>query len=384
MEHIIIIGGGIGGALAHDLTQRGFTVSLVERGELLSGTTGRHHGLLHSGARYVLHDPTTARECWVENQILKKIAPDALEKNDGLFVALNDTDMSHYDRFIAGCDAAGIPATPINRKTALALEPNLDPNLKAAVIVPDAAMDAWRLPLHFFASAKSRGADIRTFSEVVEIIAHGNSASGVKIFDHRTQRTYRLKGDLLVNAAGPWAGKIATMLDIPLPVKPGPGVMVSVGGRLTNMVINRLHPADDGDIIVPQRNLSILGTTVWLGKDPDRIDFPHDQIQQIQTLCAHMVPKAGTLPIHAAWSAARPLIVRDKNEDPTKISRSFDCIDHAKRDGVEGLISLVGGKATTMRAMAEEAADLICAKTGRNITCGTRETPLLPYRCYYK
>ncbi|MBW2436510.1 MAG: FAD-dependent oxidoreductase, partial [Deltaproteobacteria bacterium] len=78
MEHIIIIGGGVGGALAHDLTLRGFRVTLVEKGELLSGTSGRHHGLLHSGARYVLHDLKTARECAEENRILRHIAPDAL------------------------------------------------------------------------------------------------------------------------------------------------------------------------------------------------------------------------------------------------------------------------------------------------------------------
>lgn len=61
LEHILIIGGGVGGALAHDLSLRGFRVTLVEKGDLLSGTTGRHHGLLHSGGRYVLHDLETAR-----------------------------------------------------------------------------------------------------------------------------------------------------------------------------------------------------------------------------------------------------------------------------------------------------------------------------------
>lgn len=384
MEHIIIIGGGIGGALAHDLTQRGFTVSLLERGELLSGTTGRHHGLLHSGGRYVLHDPVTARECWVENKILKQIAPDALEQNDGLFVALDDADMAHWGRFLEGCETAGIPAEPLDKSTALALEPNLNPALKGAVRVPDATMDAWRLPLQFFATAKSKGADIRTFSEVVDIILHGKTAVGVKILDHRTHRTYRLNGDIIVNATGPWAGRLAAMLDIRLPVKPGPGVMVSVDRRLTHTVINRLHPANDGDIIVPQRNLSILGTSVWLAEDPDRVEMPRDHVRRMQELCAEMVPDAGELPVHAAWSASRPLIVRDENEDPAKISRTFDCIDHKERDNVEGMISLLGGKATTMRAMAEEAADRVCAKTGRDIACRTREAQLLPYRAYFR
>src|SRR6266536_4381753 len=74
--HVLIIGGGgTGGALAHDLTLRGLRVTLVERGELTSGTTGRHHGLLHSGARYAVGDPESATECIQENRILRTICP---------------------------------------------------------------------------------------------------------------------------------------------------------------------------------------------------------------------------------------------------------------------------------------------------------------------
>ena len=101
MEHIAIIGGGgTGAALAHDLTLRGFEVSLFERGEFLSGTTGRHHGLLHSGARYAVHDPVAARECIQENNILRQIAPQALEQNDGLFVAISEADLEYREEFV--------------------------------------------------------------------------------------------------------------------------------------------------------------------------------------------------------------------------------------------------------------------------------------------
>ena len=62
--HVLIVGGGgTGGALAHDLALRGVKVTLVERGEFTSGTTGRHHGLLHSGARYAVNDQESAIEC---------------------------------------------------------------------------------------------------------------------------------------------------------------------------------------------------------------------------------------------------------------------------------------------------------------------------------
>ena len=384
MEHVIIIGSGVGSAIAHDLRLRGFAVTLLEKGELVSGTTGRHHGLLHSGARYVLHDIKSARECIAENRILRRIAPEALEQNDGLFVAVSDADMQHRTAFSEKCAAAGIPSEEIDPATALQLSPNLNPGLKTAFRVPDATMDAWRLPMHFFASAKSNGADIRPYTEVTEIIARGNTATGVSVFDHRTHQSYRLEADLIVNATGPWSARTAAMLGIDIPLRPVPGVMIGVAPRLTHQVINRLHPADDGDIIVPQRQLSLLGTTAWLADDPDEISIPTDHVTRIVSLCAELVPQVAQLPIHSIWMASRPVIVRDHSQEPTRISRTFESIDHAAEDGIEGFISILGGKATTMRAMAEAAADLVCAKTGRNIACRTRETPLAHYRTYFR
>jgi glycerol-3-phosphate dehydrogenase len=384
VEHILVIGGGIGGAIACDLALRGFKVTLLEKGELLSGATGRHHGLLHSGARYVLHDLAAARECWQENQILRRLAPQALEQNDGLFVAVDEEDRLYRDRFLEGCRAAGIPTRLLSRNEALALEPHLNPALKEAVAVPDATMDAWRLPMHFFATARLHGADIRPFSEVVDITTSGSRVTGVKVVDHVRRRSYMLHGDVVVNAAGAWGGRIAAMLDIALPLKPGPGVMVSVAPRLTRMVVNRLHPAGDGDIIVPQRNLLLLGTTAWLADDPDRVGVPRDHVQRVTRRCAQLVPRVKALPLQAAWSASRPLIVRGGTTDATRISRTFDCIDHGVSDGCEGFISVLGGKATTMRAMAEKAANLICAQTGRTAGCPTRGGRLLSYRRFFQ
>jgi len=107
--HVLIVGGGgTGGALAHDLTLRGVRITLVERGEFTSGTTGRHHGLLHSGARYAVSDRESAIECIEENAILRSICPGSFEENDGLFVAITDEDMDYYDDFVEGCKACGI------------------------------------------------------------------------------------------------------------------------------------------------------------------------------------------------------------------------------------------------------------------------------------
>ncbi len=383
-EHILIIGGGVGGALAHDLALRGYRVTLVEKGELLSGTTGRHHGLLHSGARYVLHDPEAARECWQENQILRRIAPQAIEPNGGLFVALDERDQSFYGRFVDRCRSIGIPAQPLSGAQAIRMEPALNPTLQGAVLVPDAGMDAWRLPMHFFATARANGAEIRNFTEVTALRMTGRTVAGVDVLDHRTQGIASIGADLVVNAAGPWSGRVAAMAGVRIPLQLGPGVMVSVRGRLTQRVINRLQPAGEGDILVPQRGLSILGTTAWLADDPDAVAVPPDHVQRLFELGRTLVPEVGRLKPLAVWSACRPLLRSQAAADPYRISRSFDCFDHAPRDGVEGLITLIGGKATTLRAMAEKAADLVDRKTGRSIACRTRETMLLPYRCFWR
>ncbi len=385
MERIIIIGGGgTGAAIAHDLVLRGFEVSLFERGELLSGTTGRHHGLLHSGARYAVHDPAAARECIQENKVLRHIAPRAIEQNDGLFVALDEADLAFKSSFLKNCRVCGIPTRELTAKQALALEPELNPSLKTAVQVPDATIDAWRLPLHFFATARANGARIHNFSEVIGFHEANGAVTGMRIFDHQTHREYDVQGDVFINAAGAWAGKIGALAGIQLPILPGPGVMVAVNTRLTNMVINRLHKAAEGDIIVPQRQLTILGTSIWLADDPDLVELPRDHEPRIIELCANLVPRLKKTTVHSTWYAIRPLMARSQTQDPLEISRDFECYDHQQTDNLAGLVSVIGGKATTLRLMAEKTADLICRKSGRNIACETKTTKLLHYRHFYK
>src|SRR5450631_1379993 len=177
--HVLVVGGGgTGGALAHDLALRGLRVTLVERGELTSGTTGRHHGLLHSGGRYAVTDRGSAVECIEENRILRRICPGTFELNDGLFVAVEDEDTDYLAPFLAGCEACGIPAERLSPGQALAMEPNLNPALRAAVRVPDGSMDAMRLAMRFFATARHNGADIRPYTEVSDLLMSGSTVGG--------------------------------------------------------------------------------------------------------------------------------------------------------------------------------------------------------------
>lgn len=380
---LIIGGGGTGGALAHDLALRGLQVTLVERGEVTSGTTGRHHGLLHSGARYAVADQESAVECIEENMILRRIAPGTFEENDGLFVAITDEDVAYSSLFIEGCAECGIPTRRLTREQALRLEPNLNPKLKMAVQIPDATMDAMRMPLRFFATAKKNGAVIKPFTEVLEVLKQGNTVTGVKVTDHTSNKQYEITADIVINAAGPWSGKIADMVGVEVPIRPSPGVMLALRGRLSNMVINRLNKSSDGDIIVPQRGLSVVGTSSWVVEDPDNLGLPEDHIQRMYDQGAMMIPMVNEAPFRAAWSAARPLIGPRGADTGRELSRTFKCFDHID-EGVEGFVTITGGKATTLRGMAEATADVVVQKLGLDAPCQTREVELLPHAAYYR
>jgi glycerol-3-phosphate dehydrogenase len=398
-RHVLIIGGGgTGGALAHDLILRGLRVTLVERGEVTSGTTGRHHGLLHSGARYVTTDRAAAIDCIGENKILRRIAPGSFEENDGLFVALWDDDPRYAEEFLNACWQCAVPARRIEKDEALRLEPGLNPDLRFAVVVPDATMDAMRVPLRFFATARRGGADIRPFTEVVSVTVSaagdgtGRTVSGVKVRDHAAGREYEIGADIVVNAAGPWVGKVAELAGVSVPVVPSPGVMVAVRGRHTNMVVNRLHPPGDGDIVLPQRLLTIVGTSSWIADDPDDLTVPAGHVETIIRESSLLVPAIGGAEVRASWAAVRPLIgVAPRSGSDAVIAavgrdlaRITHCFDHATdATPTEGFVTIGGGKATTLRAMAEVAADVVCAKLGVDQQCQTRETVLLPHTAWY-
>ncbi len=380
--HVIIIGAGsTGSATAHDLALRGLRVTVVERGEIASGTTGRNHCLLHSGGRYCVNDKEGAIECIEENLILRRIMPHALEMNDGLFVALDDEDMAFKELFLAGCEECHIPAREIPVELALKIEPFLNPKIKAAIQVPDGVFEPWRFCMSFLATAKKNGATVRNFTEVTDLVFQGNSIAGVTVYDHRTGKRENIGADLIVNATGSWAGFVAAMAHVDVPVAPTAGVMVTIGKRYNNMVVNRLHKPHDGDIVVPVRNTSIIGTTSWRVTKPDAIEIPQDQIDKMMHAGELLLPVLKQGRQRGVMAVARPLIA-SANVDARDFSRTFEAFNHRKQ-GTAGIITISGGKTTTARGMAEKVSDVVCEELGIWAPCKTKETLLLSYREFY-
>lgn len=380
----LIIGAGFTGcALAYDLALRGFAVTVIERGELVSGTSGRTHGLLHSGSRYCVNDQESAIECIQENTLLRKIAKQSIEFNGGFFVALNDSDLSYAPKFVRGAQECGIPIEEIPVKKALELEPNLNPKVLKVFAVPDGVFDPLRLGLAFAASAHCYGAEFRPYHEVKEILINGQrSVTGLRVWDRTQNTTYDLPGDIIISATGAWAGLVAQTAGASVDVTPTPGVMVAFDQRLVNRAINRLNMPGDGDILIPQRRMVVIGTTSYEVPNVDYIPIEDTQVEQMLREAAELVPAVAQAHTRGAYMSARPLV--GKGQDGRSLARTFKCFDHKVTDDIDGLVTITGGKATTCRVMAEKTADLVCSKLGINARCTTTETPLKPYREYYR
>jgi glycerol-3-phosphate dehydrogenase len=376
LAHAIVIGAGsTGSALAHDLTLRGLRVTVLDRAGVASGSTGHNQAQLHSGARYAVNDPEPARECIRENWILRHIQPEALELNDGLFVAIDDEGMTYRKTFLEACEACNIPVRELTVEDALRMEPLLNPHILSAIQIPDGVFDPYRLCLSYLATACQHGAKVRTFCDVKDLDIPNRN---VKFHSRITNKTESLSGDVIINVAGPWAAFVGALGGLHVDLEPSAGAMVTIDRRVCNMVVNLLAPPGDGDIIVPQRQTSILGTTSWKVEDPDHIPVTQEHIEIIYKVAETMIPAIRQSHPRGVMAAARPLMLVDGAGGRTT-TRGFICIDHSSA-GASGFFSVVGGKTTTARLMAEKVADKVCAFLGIEASCRTQDFPLLSYR----
>ncbi|MBI4928114.1 MAG: FAD-dependent oxidoreductase, partial [Anaerolineae bacterium] len=322
-------------------------------------------------------------ECIQENRILRKITPQCIEYNGGLFVALTEEDEAYASRFEVGAQQCGIEIEKLTPAAAVRLEPNLNPKILTAYTVPDGAFDPLRLALAFAASARHRGAQFFAYHEVKAFQFDGKgNATGLEIWDRTTGKVFQVGGELIVNATGAWAGMLLKDTPAAVEVTPTPGVMVAYDRRLINRAINRLTEPSDGDILIPQRRMVVIGTTSYEVDDPDYIPVEEDQVKQMFRDAVALVPAVASTQMRGAYMSARPLV--GKGVSGRSLARTFKCFDHAESDGISGLVTITGGKATTCREMAEKTSDLVCKKLGINTECETRDRPLRSYRDYYQ
>jgi len=375
-EVLIIGGGATGTGISRDLALRGIPSVLVEKGDLASGASGRNHGLLHSGGRYALSDPEAAKECTSENKILKKIASHCIEGTDGLFVSLPEDSLQFRDRFLRACDDAGIPNTLCSRDETLAWEPELHPDLLSAIKVPDGAIDPFKLILENAKDAENHGAEFFLHTEVTSLLIEGNKIRSVEAKDVVTGQELSIDAAFFINATGAWANRILKLAGLHIGMALSKGSLLITNRRLTHHVINHCRPPSDGDIVVPNETVSILGTTSIRLEEIEKFEVTPREVSLLVRETSKMIPAIQEARLIRAYAGIRPLFQPEEKGNDRAISRGFALIDHGKRDGIKNLITITGGKLMTYRLMSEKTSDLICKKMGREVSCSTHLNPL--------
>ena len=213
MPRIVVIGGGATGCgVARDLSLRGYRVILIESGDLGSGTSSRFHGMLQSGARYVVSDTAYAAECYREREIISKIIPEAVEKIGGVFVSLKNEQGNFPDKFVTCCGKAKIPCEEIDSKQFLKNEKALTKDIERVFKVPDAIINPWKLVNALAKDIKNLGGKIFTNHQVISINHENNLINSVEVINKNGIKN-NIHCEAVINASGAWSGKIANLFN---------------------------------------------------------------------------------------------------------------------------------------------------------------------------
>lgn len=371
---VLVIGGGITGlGIARDLSLRGLDVKLIDRGEVCGETSTHFHGELHSGGRYAVKDPGAAKKCIQESRILKDIAEDYVRQTGGLFLKLEEDSEDYYQKKKEQCKKCDIPVEEVSGEEIRKEIPELSGNIDKALRCPDGVIKPIEFISAMMRDIEDHGAEIIENTAVKDIEV--NDGQVQKVITDRNE----FEPDLVVNSTGPWAAKTADLADLDIDMKPTKGVMTEVENPGIDTVLNRCAPVADGDIVIPTEDKVILGTTSIEVEDPD--DYPKEQFEEDKMIQqgSKMVPKVEEKEVINSYWGLRPLYDPSASDRKERdVTREFSLIDHEERTGIKGIVTVVGGKWTTHRFMAEKTSNLVCEKLGIDEECVTDETELPP------
>lgn len=365
---VVIGGGATGCGVARDLVLRGFHVTLVEEGDLGSGTSGRFHGMLQSGARYAVTDPAYAAECMRERTIVADLVPHAVEPVGGSFVALDEDPAGYADDFAAGCRAAGIPSEELDPARVMREEPALSRRIRRAFSVPDATINPWWLVNALADDVRKHGGRILARHRATAIDRAGGKVAGVRV--EGAGGAQRLDVDVIVNAAGGWSDRVARLAGQAVALELTKGSILVLAVRPVGRIVNRCRYPASHDIVVPSGNVNLFGTTSEPVDDPDVATVRPAEIQELLDGATPLMPGIREARVIRAWAGVRPLVKPPGWPAGKAVPRRHTVIDHGQM-GLTGFITVCGGSLSTHRFMAEEAVDRACGILGWNAACTT-------------
>lgn len=381
---VIVVGGGVvGTGVARDCAMRGLSVLLLEKKDFAGGTSGANMGMIHGGVRYLLYDVETTKLSCIDSGYIQRIAPHLLfripfitpvMKGDSHNVELVETFMEAYDVFQHY--KGGRRHTRLSKNEALEVEPGLSDEINGAITFDEWGINPFRLCVCNALSAAGHGAHVRNHTMVTEFIRDGGAVAGVRMKDMFTGGMSEARARIVVNAGGPWAEKIAGEAGAEVRLRPGKGINIFFDRRISNYAV--AAEAVDGRqvLIMPHENTTMMGCTDddFYG-DLDHLEATHDEIEYLFEALERVFPSIRKHRMIRVMTGVRPTLFEwRKIED--KLTREHEVFDHEAREGISGFITIVGGKLATFRIMAQETADLVCARLGVQAECRTHLEPL--------
>jgi glycerol-3-phosphate dehydrogenase len=392
---VLVIGGGITGAgVALDAALRGYSVVLAEQSDYASGTSSRSTKLLHGGLRYLPQRQFgLVREALRERDGLRRLAPHlvhplpfvipifwGLQRPLGLSIPSRLLPLAPLGvrLGLVGYDLlsrSDLRHRPLRTSDAMRYVPSLRTDgLRAAYLYHDAQADDVRLTHAVLATARFLGASTLNYVQVEKLSREGQRWTAA-ILDRMVSARHVLRARHVVNAAGIWAEEVARMGgDVPFQIRHSKGThLVLRRSELLNGAAMVIPETDDKRLafLVPWRGKVLLGTTdtPFTGSITAPVTTADDARYLLDHLNRYLQVKVSEDDIVGAFAGLRPLV--GQGERPADVSRDHQVVEHKG-----GLVSIIGGKLTTYRKMAQDVVDVLVRRDGRKVRCRTHERVL--------
>ncbi len=381
---VVVIGGGsTGTAVARDCAMRGLRTLLLERDDIASATVGTCAGMISSGFKYY-NEPEVMDMCSREVVYLRKIARYIVMKNPNLFPILDLTEFSSssngsgkgVEEYAKRVEDRGVPPflflTP---EDSLELEPALNENIIGCGYIEEFFIDPFRLCILQTKDAMNHGATVITYAEVVKIGTNDGQVTNVVYHDRRSGEIRSVGASTVVNAAGPWAERVAGYAGMNLELRLNKGAHIILDRRVVNVGVVTRAVDRRWVYMYPHENTTLIGTTAldtW--EDPDTLVATYDEIEYLLQSFEWVVPTIRDARIIRTMTGVRPMAPIWKVPEG-EVTRGFEIINHESA-GASGLYSFIGGKLVMCREMAEKVTDLVCEKVGIKAECETHIKPL--------
>lgn len=393
-EHfdLIIIGGGITGAgIALDAASRGMKTALVEKKDFASGTSSKSTKLIHGGLRYLKQlQFKMVADVGRERRIVHKLAPHLVLPEKMLLPVLKNGSMGMFSISIGLklydllADVRGDDKRRmLGKRSTLQEEPLLPGDrIKGSGLYAEYRTDDARLTIEIIKTADQHGATCLNYVEVKEFMYENDKVSGVKCMDVLSGLSIQIKGQKIINAAGPWVDDIRILNKS----RKGKQLFITKGVHIVvpqeKLPLHHSMYFEIGDgrmiFLIPRDQIAYIGTTdtPYKGNKDNILVEKQDAeylINAVNAMFPNIQLEIGD--IQSSWAGIRPLVF-EEGKSASEISRKDEIFVSST-----GLISMAGGKLTGYRKMAKKVVDKIAKELSRKgnrdfTACRTLKIPL--------